>query len=58
MAKAKKAAKKTGKSKAKKGDKYACEVCGLAVSIDEVCGCMDVANIICCGKKMKPKKKK
>jgi hypothetical protein len=33
-------------------------VCGLAVTVDEVCGCVDVCDIICCGKPMKPKKAK
>ncbi len=51
-----KTAKKTTK-KTKKGAKYECSVCGVAVTIDEVCGCMDVCDLICCGKQMKPKKK-
>lgn len=50
-----KTAKKTTK-KTKKGAKYECSVCGVAVTIDEVCGCMDVCDLICCGKQMKPKK--
>ena len=45
MAPAKKAAVK-GKTKA--GDVYACEVCGLAVTVDEVCGCVEACDIICC----------
>jgi hypothetical protein len=49
--------KKINKPKIKKGDKYQCSVCGIAVSIDEVCGCVDVCDIMCCGKQMKPKKK-
>lgn len=38
------------------GDTYVCEVCGLAVTVDEVCGCVDVCDIICCGQPMKPKR--
>jgi hypothetical protein len=49
--------KKTAKPKIKKGSKYQCSVCGIAVRVDEVCGCVDVCDIICCGKQMKPKKK-
>jgi len=45
------------KGKAAKGDKYACGVCGIVVTVDEVCGCMDVCDIVCCGEQMAPKKK-
>ena len=41
-----------------KGDTYACEVCGLAVTVDETCGCVDVCDIVCCGKPMKAQKAK
>ena len=27
--------------KAKKGKRYACNVCGLAVTVDRACGCVD-----------------
>lgn len=50
--------KAPSKKKIAKGDPYVCEVCGLAVSVDEVCGCVDVCDIICCGKPMKEKKSK
>ena len=49
--------KKTTKRTLKKGAKYECSVCGIAVSVDEVCGCVDVCDIICCGKQIKPRKK-
>ncbi len=52
------AEKKTTKKKVAKGESYVCGVCGLAVTIDEVCGCVDVCDIICCGKPMKEKKVK
>lgn len=50
-------AKKTAKKKAvvKKKKRYACGVCGLAVTVDNVCGCVDYCDIICCGEEMKPK---
>jgi hypothetical protein len=44
--------------KTKKGDSYECAVCGLVVSVDETCGCVDVCDIICCGKPMKAKAKR
>lgn len=58
----KKAAKKkkaagTSAKKIKKGERFSCSVCGVAVRIDEVCGCVDTCDIICCGKEMKPNKK-
>lgn len=52
------AQKATLKKKIAKGASYACEVCGLAVTVDEVCGCVDVCDIVCCGKPMKEKKVK
>lgn len=39
----------------KKGTKYACQVCGLVVSVDEACGCA-VFDVLCCGVPMKTKK--
>lgn len=48
---AKKAKKKA--AKAKKAKRYACEVCGLAVSVDNICGCVDACDIVCCGEQMK-----
>jgi hypothetical protein len=53
----KKAAKKVAKRLVKKGDVYKCIVCGLAVTVDEVCGCVDTCDIICCDTQMKPKKR-
>lgn len=48
--------KKASPQKATKGDSYACGVCGLAVVVDEECGCADVHEILCCGEPMKAKK--
>jgi hypothetical protein len=53
---AKKAKKATAKTKV--GDSYACKVCGLAVTVDEACGCVDACDIICCEKPMKKKRTK
>ncbi len=54
MAKAKnKAGKRT---ETKKGARYSCGVCGLAVTVDNICGCVDTCDIICCGKEMKRKR--
>ena len=52
---AKKAAK-AAKKGVKKGDAYTCDVCGLVVTVDETCGCVETCDIICCDKQMKPKK--
>jgi hypothetical protein len=43
-------------TKAKKGVRYSCGVCGLAVTVDNVCGCVDTCDISCCGQEMKRKK--
>lgn len=51
---AKKIAKKTGG--AKKGSRYVCRVCGLSVTVDNICGCIDACDIICCGRTMRAKK--
>lgn len=48
---------KTKTSKMKKGSKYQCGVCGVAVTVDEVCGCVEEHDFICCDKPMRPKKK-
>jgi len=40
----------------KAGSRYQCGACGLAVTVDEVCGCADFCDIICCGEQMKPAK--
>jgi len=53
---AKKAPAKSGKKKVSRGDQYSCEVCGLVVSVDEACGCVEACDIICCGEEMKAKK--
>ena len=50
-------AKKVTKKGVKKGDVYQCGVCGLEVTVDEVCCCEDTCDIICCEKQMKPKKR-
>jgi len=42
----KRAVKKVTKKGVKKGDVYQCSVCGLAVTVDEVCGCVDACDII------------
>lgn len=54
---AKKVAKKISGKGVKKGQGYECSVCGLSVVVDEVCGCIDTCDIICCEKPMKSKRK-
>jgi hypothetical protein len=48
--------KSSAKKRVRKGSKYSCRVCGLAVKIDEVCGCVDMCDIVCCDTQMKPKR--
>ena len=49
----KKHVKKTGKAKKAR---YSCEACGLLITVDNVCGCVDACDIVCCGESMKAKK--
>jgi len=46
------------KGKGKKGETLACGVCGLSVTVDEICGCAEAHPIICCMKPMKKKRGK
>jgi hypothetical protein len=39
-------------AKARKGDTFTCDVCGLVVAVDEACDCA-VGEIICCDIPMK-----
>jgi len=55
---AKRTKKAVGRTKTKVGDSYACEVCGLSVVVDDVCGCVDTCDIICCETPMKKKRAK
>jgi len=48
--------KAVAKKKTKVGEAYACEVCGLAVTVDTDCGCVDACDIICCETPMKKKR--
>jgi len=50
--------KAMARGKTKAGDAYVCGVCGLAVTVDEDCGCVDACDIICCEKPMKKKRSK
>lgn len=42
-------------AKSEKGSRYVCKVCGLAVRVDNICGCVDACDIICCGEEMRTK---
>ncbi len=43
----------TAKAANKIGTKYSCSVCGLVVTVDTVCNCVDVCDLVCCSKPMK-----
>jgi len=47
--------KPAAKAASKKGAKYACDVCGLVVSVDTACGCEEV-DLLCCSEPMRMKK--
>ncbi|MDD5195097.1 MAG: hypothetical protein PHQ96_05445 [Candidatus Omnitrophica bacterium] len=50
--KAKSKAKKAAvSSKAKKGEKYVCDSCGMIVAVDKGCSC-EACDIVCCGQDM------
>jgi hypothetical protein len=44
------------RAKVKAGDQYKCSVCGLVVSVDETCGCVEKCDILCCDTQMKKKR--
>ena len=46
----------TSRAKVKAGDQYKCSVCGLVVSVDETCGCVETCDIMCCDTQMKKKR--
>lgn len=45
-------AAKTG-ARLKKGEKYVCDACGMAVTVNKECGC-NPCDITCCGQSMVP----
>jgi hypothetical protein len=51
----KQALKKAAQPAVKKVERYACAVCGLVVSIDHQCDCVEGHELICCEKVMKEK---
>jgi hypothetical protein len=50
------AKKRASRSKTRVGDSYVCNVCGLAVTVDEACDCVGACDIICCDKPMKKRR--
>ncbi len=48
--------KTASRGNVKAGDQYKCSVCGLVVSVDETCGCVQKCDIICCDTQMKKKR--
>jgi len=49
--------KAPAKGNASKGETYACQSCGLVVTVDEDCGCVDACEIMCCDLPMKKTRK-
>ncbi len=52
------AGKTEGKKTINKGESFACETCGLTVTIDENHAYKEDTSLFCCGAPMKPKAKK
>jgi hypothetical protein len=48
--------KKKQTKKVSKKKKLYCEKCGLIVTVDKACGCIDTCDLICCGQQLKEKK--
>lgn len=46
------AKKPVAKTINKKGTKYTCEICGMVVSVDTVCDCSEVCDLVCCDEPM------
>lgn len=46
------------KKKFSKGDAYECGVCGMAVVVEEPCGCGEEVVLMCCDEPMKARKSK
>ena len=44
--------KPAAKAASKKGPRYACDVCGLVVSVDTACGCEEI-DLLCCSEPMR-----
>ena len=44
------------KKKEEKKKQLACKECGLVVTVENECECMDACDVICCGENMKIKK--
>ncbi len=50
--KAGKKAIKSSKNKRSIGDKYSCATCGLVITIDQNCDCVEDCYVVCCGEAM------
>lgn len=48
--------KAAARGKTKAGDALVCGVCGMSVTVDEICGCAEAHDIICCERPMKKKR--
>ncbi len=56
VAKRASAKKVATRGRTKVGDSYVCGICGLAVTVDEDCGCAEASDIIFCSEPMKKKR--
>jgi len=42
----------SGARKMRSGSRLVCQECGLVLSVDQSCGCIDYCDVICCGQQM------
>ena len=47
--------KNARKKEKEKGERLVCGTCGLEVTVDNLCGSVDVCDLVCCGLEMQPK---
>ena len=48
--------KTPSKRKSRAGDRYVCDACGLAITVDEDCCCMDPCDLLCCDMPMRKRR--
>lgn len=48
--------KTSAKGQKNVGERYRCDACGLAVTVDESCCCQNPCDLLCCDMPMKKKR--
>lgn len=50
------ASRTVSKGKKNAGDQYTCETCGLGITVEEECCCVNPCDLVCCDSPMKKKR--